>query len=133
MEVIDHENIEIVVSYLETCGMPTLAEVNEQQMAGIWVVLQHAHPEYQRKYIPLLEESARSGDIEWPAIALMKDRALMYEVKPQVYGSQVSNDTLYDLEDPEYVDQRRAAIGMEPLKDYLQYFGIDFIIEQKTK
>ncbi|MGB4958011.1 MAG: hypothetical protein WBO36_00980 [Saprospiraceae bacterium] len=32
---IDHQNLEIVVSLLEKCGMPTLQEVDESQMAGI--------------------------------------------------------------------------------------------------
>ena len=130
---IDHENLEIVISFLEKCGMPTLEEVNDVQMAGIWAVLQHAPAKYQSQYIPLLEESARKGDLKWSVIALMKDRALMYEGKPQLYGSQIRNGELYDLYEPEYVDQRREEIGMGSLKEYLTRFNIDFTIEQKKK
>jgi len=130
---IDHENLEIIVSFLEKCGMPTLTEVNDVQMAGIWGVLQHAPAKYQSRYIPLLEESARKGDLKWSVIALMKDRALMYEGKPQIYGSQVSNGELYELFEPKYVNQRREEIGMEPIEEYLKRFGIEFNIEQKTK
>ena len=130
---IDLENLEIIVSFLEKCGMPTLNEVNDVQMAGIWTVLQHAHPEYQSKYISLIEESAKKGDLKWSVIALMKDRALMYEGKPQIYGSQTNNGELHDLFEPEYVNQRRAEIGMEPIGEYLERFGIDFTVEQKMK
>ena len=130
---IDHENLEIIVSFIEKCGMPTLAEVNHQQMAAILLVLQHAQPKYQSKYIPLLEKSAENGDIEWSAIALMKDRALMHNGEPQIYGSQVANGELYDLFEPEYVDQKSEGIGMEPLKDYLNRLGIEFNVEQKIK
>ncbi|HMS67198.1 MAG TPA: hypothetical protein PKD18_03640 [Saprospiraceae bacterium] len=130
---IDHENLEIVVSFIEQCGIPTLKEVNEEQMMGLWAVLQHAHPRYQSKYIPLLEKSAEKGDLKWSAIALMKDRSLMSEGKPQIYGSQISNGELYNLFEPEYVDQRRAELGMEPIGIYLQNFGIKFNIEQKKK
>lgn len=130
---IDHENLEIIVSFLEKCGMPTLDEVDDVQMAGIWAVLQHASPEYQSRYIPLLEESANKGDIKWSVIALMKDRALMYEGKPQIYGSQVSNGKLHDLFEPEYVNQRRAEIGMDPIEEYLKRYDIEFTVKQKMK
>ena len=129
---IDHENLEIIVSFLEKCGMPTLEEVNNIQMAGIWLVLQHAPAKYQSKYIPLLEESAKKGDLKWSVIGLMKDRALMHEGEPQIYGSQISNGELYHLFEPEYVNQRREEIGMEPIEEYLERFGIEFNIEQKT-
>lgn len=131
--LIDHENLEIIVSFIEKCGMPTLDEVNDVQMAGIWAVLQHAPAEYQSKYISLLEESANKGDIKLSVIALMKDRALMYEGKPQIYGSQVSNGKLHELFEPEFVNQRRSEIGMEPIEEYLQRFGIEFNVEQQTK
>ena len=130
---IDHENLEIIISLLEACGMPTLQEVNDVQMAGIWGVLQHAPPKYQSKYIPLLEKSAKNGDVKWSVIALMQDRALMYEGKPQIYGSQFKNGELYNLYEPEFVNQRRSEIDMQPLEDYLQRFGIQFNVEQKTK
>lgn len=130
---IDHENLEIIVSFLDKCGMPTLQEVNEVQMAGIWSVLQHAPNKYQRRYIPLLEESAAKGDIKWSVIALMKDRALMYEGKPQLYGSQVIGGELYTLFEPEYVNQRRSEMDMEPIEEYLQRMDIQFNIEQKRK
>ncbi|NRB64381.1 MAG: hypothetical protein HRU40_15365 [Saprospiraceae bacterium] len=130
---VDHENLEIIISFLEKCGMPTLEEVNDVQMAGIWAVLQHAPAKYQSKYIPLLEASAQKGDLKWSVIALMKDRALMYEGKPQIYGSQIKNGALYDLFEPEYVDQRREEIGMESLRVYLERFNIAFDVEQKKK
>jgi len=129
----DHENLEIVVSLLDNCGMPTLQEVDENQMAGIWAVLQHCPATYQRKYIPMLEESAQNGDLKWSVIALMKDRSLMHEGKFQIYGSQISNGELHMLYEPEFVNQRRSEIGMESLEEYLQRFDIEFNIEQKQK
>lgn len=130
---VDHENLEMIISFLDTCGMPTLEEVDELQMAAIWAVLQHGPARYQRKYIPLLEAAAERGDIKWSVIALMKDRALMHEGKPQLYGSQFSSDGLYDLHAPEYVNQRRREMGMEPLDEYLERFGIGFDVPQREK
>lgn len=130
---IDHQNLEIIISLIDNCGLPTLAEVDEKEMSAIWLVLQHAPARYQSKYIPELEAAAERGDIKWEAIALMKDRALMNEGKPQLYGSQVTENKLYDLKEPEYVNQRRAKIDIEPIEDYLKQFGIEFTVKQKTK
>ncbi len=130
---VDHENLEIIVSFIEKCGIPTLEEINDVEMAAIWATLQHAPARYQSKYIPDLEQAANKGDIKWSIIALMKDRALMYEGKQQIYGSQVTDGGLYNLFEPEYVNQRRAEIDMGPLEEYLDRFGIEFTVEQKTK
>jgi len=130
---VDHENLETIISFLEKCGMPTLAEVDELQMAAIWAVLQHGPAKYQSEYLPMVEEAAKNGDIKWSVVALMKDRALMHEGKPQVYGSQISNGALYDLIEPEYVNQRREEMGMGPLEEYLERFGIAFDVEQRQK
>lgn len=129
----DLQNLETIVSFLEKCGMPTLEEVNYVQMAGIWLVLQHAHPSYQKKYIPLIEKAAANGDLNFSVVASMKDRALMHEGKPQIYGTQVKDGKLYYLKDPEYVDQRRKEKDMEPLAQYLFRFSIDFDVPQKQK
>ena len=86
---VDHENLEIITSFLDKCGMPTLNEVNDVQMAAIWAVLQHSSKKHRMKYMPMLEEAARNGDIGWGTIAMMKDRTLMEEGQAQIYGTQV--------------------------------------------
>jgi hypothetical protein len=73
----DHENLEQVVSILEKCGMPTLAEINQKQMDAIWLVLHHSPQEkYVKKYLPLIEKAAIDGDIRLNALATIKDRIL---------------------------------------------------------
>ncbi|PHR17922.1 MAG: hypothetical protein COA38_20240, partial [Fluviicola sp.] len=136
---IDHENLEIIISYIEKCGFPTLEVVTKEEMLTIWLVLQHAPPTSQKKYISNFEEAAKRNDINWSSVALMKDRALMYEGKPQIFGSQITEDRenggwmIYDLQNPETVDKRRAEIGMEPLSEYVSKWDIKFDIEQKSK
>jgi hypothetical protein len=130
---IDKQNIITIVNFIEQCGLPTLQEVNFEQMAGIWLVLQHAPPYYQKKYIPLIEEASKKGDISPAVVATMKDRALMHEGKPQIFGTQIEKGQLYLLYEPEFVDQRRADIGLEPLAEYLQNFSIEFSVSQKRK
>jgi len=129
---IDHENLEIVSSLLEKCGMPNKDELSNQQYNAIWLVIQHSgRNDYAKKYLPMFELAAEKGDFDWGAIALLKDRSLMYDGKPQIYGSQISNGKLWELTEPEYVNKRRKKMGLEPIEDYLKRFDIVFEIPQK--
>ena len=131
---IDRENLTTVISLLEKCGMPTLNEVDEIQMNAIWVVFQHGDNANRKKYLPLLEQSAENGDLKATQIAMMKDRTLMMDGEPQVYGTQVSKNgnewVLYELSNPETVNKRRAEMGFEPLQDYLKRWDIEFNVKQ---
>ena len=133
---IDRENLVTIVSLIEKCGMPTLKEVNQKQMSAIWLVFQHADNYHRKKYLSQLKKSAENGDLRKSQMALMEDRILMIDGKPQIYGSQISQDRenggwkIYDLANPETVDKRRAEIGMEPLSEYVSRWNIEFNIKQ---
>lgn len=122
----DHRNQELVISIIEKCGMPTLKEVDQKQMDAVWLVLQHSDKEIRKKYFPQIEKAVKNGDLSKQQYALMKDRMLMDEGKPQIYGSQIKNGKLYKLENPETVNERRKEMGLEPIEDYLKNFNIQF-------
>jgi hypothetical protein len=133
---VDKQNLIKVVSLIEKCGMPTLKEISKKQMSAIWLVFQHADNTNRKKYFPLLKESAKNGDLNRSNIALMEDRILMIDGKPQIYGSQISQNSktkkweLYNLENPEFVDKRRAEVGLGSLSDYVKQWNIEFNIKQ---
>ena len=127
----DEQNLTIVVNLLEKCGMPTLSDVSQEQLMAIWLVIQHSDKFFMKKYLPVLEAAADKGDLDWSMIALTKDRVLMYEGKPQIYGSQVMNGKLWDLMEPEYVNKRRKEVGLGPIEEYLKMFNLSFDIPQK--
>ena len=120
----DHRNQELVVSIIEKCGMPTVKEVFEKQMIAVWLALQHSTKEIRKKYFPQIEKAVKNGDLSKQEYALMKDRMLMDEGKLQIYGSQIKNGKLYELENPKTVNERRKEMGMEPIEDYLKNFNI---------
>lgn len=130
---IDQANLEIVVSILEQCDTSSGGDISGDDLFTVWIVIQHGNPKYRKKYISFFEDAANAGDLQMSSVALMKDRIEGDEGRPQIYGSQVLNDELYDLLEPEYVDQRRAEVGLGPLSEYLENFGIEFTVEQKTK
>jgi hypothetical protein len=133
---IDKQNLIKVVSLIENCGMPTTKEVSKEQINTIWLVLQHGDNANRKKYFPLLKNAAENGDLDKSDIALMEDRILITDGKPQIYGSQVTQNgetkkwELYELSNPETVNKRRALIGLQPLQDYLKRWDIEFNVEQ---
>ena len=84
----------------------------------------------------MLEEAFKKGEAQPLRYAKMKDRILMEEGKKQLYGTQIKFENMlrepYQIKDPEYVDQRRAEIGLGPLSPYLKAkFDIDWSVSQK--
>jgi hypothetical protein len=121
----DHRNQELVISIIEKCGMPTLNEVTQQGMNAIWLGLQHnTDSKYRAKYFPLIEKAVKNGDLSKEQYALMKDRILMDEGEPQLYGTQIKDGKLYDLESPKTVNKRRQEMGLGPIEDYLKAFNL---------
>ena len=122
----DHRNQELAISIIEKCGMPSLKEVSRKQLDAIWLALQHTDKKYRKKYFPLIEEAVKKGDLSKQQYALMKDRILMDDGKPQLYGSQIENGKLYELEAPDSVNERRKEMELEPLEEYLKNFNIEY-------
>lgn len=115
----DHRNQEWVISIIEKCGMPTLKEVNQNQMMAIWRGIQHTNKKYRKKYFPLIEEAVNRGDLPKEQYALMKDRILVDEGKPQLYGTQYKgNGQMFKLDSPDQVNERRKEMGMKPLENF---------------
>jgi hypothetical protein len=40
---------------------------------------------------------------------------------------------VYEILEPEFVNQRRKGVGLGPLEDYVKRWGIDWNVEQKEK
>jgi len=115
---------------IEEHGWPGRGLVGESASKGAFLVLQHAGSAMRRKYVPLVREATRLGDLAPTLLPLLEDRLLMEADRPQLYGTQIirgaSGDAeLRPVDDPARVDQRRAAVGLEPLDEYLGRFGIE--------
>lgn len=129
---IDKKNQQIVVSIIENCGFPKSEKHGRKSVEAVFFVIQHAGRSLREKYFLQIEESAERGDLERGQVALMEDRILMDRGEKQKYGSQVqkingsADWTLYPIEDPQNVNKRRAEVGLGPIEEYLEHFGIDY-------
>lgn len=133
MHKVDSINLKVVDQIIRNYGWPGKSMVGEQASTGAFLVLQHSGDVNQmEKYQPLLKEAAESGELDKSLYAIFVDRILMYKNEQQIYGSQiVFNKTkkvleLYPIEDEANVDERRASVGLEPLKEYLNMMGVPF-------
>lgn len=134
----DFKNLEVAVSIIEKCGMPTYENVYYEHIQALWLVFQHAAHRYRKAYFPYFKEAVTRGELSASSLALMEDRILMMDGLPQKYGSQLRGDgngsyLLHELDSPQYVDERRGKVGLGPLKDYLLKFGVEFDIPQRKK
>jgi len=135
---LNEQNLERLEEIIEEYGWPKQSEVGGMAAGTVFLVIQHADLETQKKYLPIMTEAANNNEAQWSSLAMLIDRINMREGKPQIYGSQIrGNDDgtmeVYEIENPEYVNQRRAEVGLGPIEDYVKIWDIEWTIEQKTK
>ncbi|MCW3084411.1 MAG: hypothetical protein JWP12_1777 [Bacteroidetes bacterium] len=96
----------------------------------LFLVIQHSDLKTQEHYLPMMREAVKNGNAQASALALLEDRVALGEGKKQIYGSQIitdpktGKDTIAPVEDFPNVDKRRAAVGLEPLQEYVNHWGI---------
>lgn len=128
-----------VIDIINKNGWVGIDLVGEKANKALWLVIQHSPIEVQEKFLPLLKESVKLGKSNGSHLALLEDRILMRNGKPQVYGSQVITDKetgekrVYEIKDPEYINQRRKSVGLGPIENYLETWNIKWTVKQKEK
>jgi hypothetical protein len=126
MAVIDSRNTARMKLIVKSYGWPGPDLVGADGAYAAFLLIQHS-PELalQQAMLPLVRRSYQSGKLSAWNYALLLDRVLTREGKPQVYGMSLKNwagqePVLYPIEDEANVDKRRAKIGLTPLREYLE-------------
>ncbi|MGI9530973.1 DUF6624 domain-containing protein [Lutimonas sp.] len=131
------ENKNRIIELLDKYGWPTASQVTEYAAAGAALIINHGTYEMRSRYFPMLEEAFKKGEAQPLRYAKMQDRLLIEEGKEQLYGTQIriehNTRKIQPVKDPQYVDQRRAEIGLGPLAPYLKNrFDIDWEVLQEN-
>ncbi|PVW16401.1 BT_3928 family protein [Marixanthomonas spongiae] len=137
--VLDSSNMLFVEKVFNDRGYPGKSVVGEPTNTAAWYVLQH-NPDKIPQYLPLIKEAGKKGELPFHLVAMMEDRYLMNQNKPQLYGTQgrTYNDGrgsfIWPIKDPETVNERRKEAGFEQtIEAYAKVlFGDDFEYEVKT-
>jgi hypothetical protein len=122
---IDADNDAQLEKIIAEIGWPAPALVGEDASRGAWIILQHADLSIQEKFFPLIKKEAAAGHVRPADAAMLEDRILQREGKPQKYGTQIVTApdgrwVLYTLEDPADLVARRAGVGLPPMDVYLR-------------
>ena len=138
MEKKDSLNLIIVEEILGRRGWPGPDEVGERASMAVFLVIQHSDSLTQATYLPMMRAAVQQGAARAEDLALLEDRILTEQRKPQIYGSQVKMDSagkasFFPIFDEINVNRRRATVGLGPLEDYARYFGIDYHLPAPDK
>jgi hypothetical protein len=112
-----------LAAIIDAKGWPTSSMVGHEAAHNAWLIAQHAPPALLKRWLPLMQVAADKGEMAPRSLALSIDRDLTNDGKKQRYGSQAETNAdgktvMLPIEDPEHLDQRRAAMGMEPFARY---------------
>lgn len=124
MLAVDARNLPRIEKIIAEHGFPTVAMVGQDGFNAAWLLVQHADadPGFQQR---TLEGLVATHQVGGEQLALLTDRVLRAQGKPQRYGSQFTAGDdggqwiPQPIEGPvSEVDKRRASLGMMPLADY---------------
>jgi hypothetical protein len=109
---------------IDDVGWPGRTLVGDDGCRAAGFIVQHAilDPDVQRRCLSLLEGAVAAGEAFPFMVAFLTDRVLIDQSLPQRYGTQHvggPDGTLipWTIAEPDQVDARRAAVGLEPLDE----------------
>jgi hypothetical protein len=128
---LDTSNLRKIESILKSRGYPGKTMVGVPTNTAAWYVIQHSNkiPEY----LDLMKKAGKEGELPFRLVAMMEDRYLMGEGKPQVYGTQGmtynnGEPFIWPIGNPDEVNKRREEAGFDrTIEAYAKdLFGDDF-------
>ena len=127
----DDINLAKVTAILDKYGWLGINEIGEKANLALFIVIQHADSLTQVTYLPMMRQAVKDGKAKAEDLALLEDRVLTEQGKPQIYGSQVrtnkaGKNEFFPIADERNVNKRRGSVGLEPLEVYARNFGIDY-------
>ena len=121
---IDEDNTRWLAEILSARGWPGRTLAGEDGAAAAWLLAQHADddPVRQRAFLDALRGAVGQGEASVAHLAYLEDRVRVNAGQPQLYGTQFTvTDGQFGprpIENPQRLDERRAAAGLEPFADY---------------
>jgi hypothetical protein len=122
---VDDDNTRWLGDLLTTRGWPGRTLVGEDGAQAAFLLAQHADraPGPQRAFLDALRGAVARGEASQAHLAYLEDRVRVRAGQPQLYGTQFTvtsgNFGPCPIEDPQRLDERRAAAGLEPFADYV--------------
>lgn len=122
----DHADTKVLRRILTEHDWPGHRLVGPEAARAAWSIALHADDEadFQRAATTLLERAVQDGDARIQHWAHLYDRTLVNSGRPQEYGTQqvltATGFELCPLRAPDFLDQRRASVGLSPIATALE-------------
>ncbi|MGI8793195.1 MAG: DUF6624 domain-containing protein [Acidimicrobiales bacterium] len=126
LRLVDAENLEWLREVIRQFGWPQRSLVGADGAQGFWLLVQHADADvdFQERCLELLAAAADVDEADAKLLAYLTDRVRIARGDRQVYGTQchVREGAFMALpiEDEDGVEERREAVGLPPLAEYLK-------------
>ncbi|MEN9864762.1 MAG: hypothetical protein RL748_352 [Pseudomonadota bacterium] len=138
MRKTDEANLVEIKAILDQHGWVGPNKVGPRANQTLFLVIQHSDLATQQKYLPMMREAVKNKNASASDLALLEDRVAIGEGKRQLYGSQLQSDSkgkmrLMPVADPDKLDQRRLAIGLPPIADYLKNWNMNWDLVEFKK
>lgn len=124
MEAVHRRNAARLREIIAARGWPGQSLVGQEASEAAWMIVQHdiAEPQFLRDMLEVFRQETARGELHAKWLAPTEDRIRTFEGRPQRYATNLNwNDrgelVIGEVEDPEHLDQRRAALGLPPFKD----------------
>lgn len=118
-------------------GWPGRRAFGDTAAGAAFLIVQHAVQDsaFQARMLPLLEAAAARGDADPKDVAMLADRIAVKRGRGQVYGTQASlsngHIVLAPIDDSAHVDERRRALGLPSLAEYVKVLEREFTAAAK--
>ncbi|WP_108804248.1 MULTISPECIES: DUF6624 domain-containing protein [unclassified Aquimarina] len=129
-----------VKSVLEKHGWPTKEMIGERGNWTICNVIQHSDNEVRIQYLPMMRQAVKDKKLEPRFLVRAEDRIATERGDLQIYGGQMKyypetkSFNLWPVFDPENIDKRRTAIGLDSIAIFLKNrFDFEWNIEEQIR
>ncbi|MGN6481262.1 DUF6624 domain-containing protein [Luteibacter sp.] len=128
MNKVDMDNLAWMKTQFTKGGFPHANAVGLAGVNAAFLLVQHAVADvpFMESMLPQVIARGEAGELKKSDVAMLIDRLLRQQGKPQRYGTQYLGKNMKDLsdmkmdpvEDPAHLDERRATMDLMPHADY---------------
>jgi hypothetical protein len=125
---VDTDNRRWLKTVLKEIGWFRISVYGRAASNTAWLLVQHGDqdPVWQKQILRDIKPMVAQREVSGIDVAYLEDRIAAGEAKPQIYGTQGfcvdGGWSPLPISHPEQVDQRRKAIGLEPMAEYQKRF-----------
>lgn len=129
-----------VINILKKYGWPTKKMIGERGNWTICNVIQHSDNEVRIQFLPMMRQAVKYKKLEPRFLVRAEDRIATERGDLQIYGGQMKyypetkSFNLWPVFDPENIDKRRTAIGLDSIAIFLRNrFDFEWNLEEQIK